>query len=150
MANKSSDYQYKIQQLEEMLNHEQSVPENEQFGAHLQHWTAGKPINIDAGAIMQLIEYYKHLYNNAVYEEHQEEVKQQDLNRNEPIFSVSKCWYGCEIMMKPAHSTKILYVRSIKRTGEYDMGYGNAKTMSEKTAQKHVEILRKHPELALI
>ena len=61
MASRKEEYQYKVQQLEEMLKYEQSVPESEQFGSHLQHWAAGKPINIDAGAIQELINYYKHL-----------------------------------------------------------------------------------------
>ena len=53
---------YKIQQLEKMLEFERSQPENNQFGAHLDHWSGtAKPINIDSGAILALIEYYRKL-----------------------------------------------------------------------------------------
>ena len=55
-----TDYEYKIKQLETMLNYEKQQPEDKQFGIHLQHWAAGKPINIDAAAIKLLIDYYKH------------------------------------------------------------------------------------------
>lgn len=52
-------YQYKIQQLREMLDWEEAQPEDKRYGAHLSHWSGhGKPINLDAGAISALIEYY--------------------------------------------------------------------------------------------
>lgn len=51
---------YKIAQLEKMLQFEEQQDEKNQFGAHLTHWSGhGKPINIDAGALRVLIEYYK-------------------------------------------------------------------------------------------
>lgn len=51
---------YKIQQLEKMLESEQSQPENQKYGAHLQHWAGtSKPVNLDEKAIQALIEHYK-------------------------------------------------------------------------------------------
>ena len=50
---------YKIQQLTKMAEYEESQPPQGQYGAHLQHWSGhGNPINIDAGAIRLLIQYY--------------------------------------------------------------------------------------------
>ena len=50
---------YKAKQLQEMLNWEEQQPEDQKFGAHLTHWSGhGKPINLDAGAIQALIQYY--------------------------------------------------------------------------------------------
>lgn len=49
---------YKVKQLYKMLEHEQSETEAH-YGAHITHWASdSKPINIDAGAIKTLIEYY--------------------------------------------------------------------------------------------
>lgn len=49
----------KIMQLTAMLTAEEKQPQGEQYGAHLSHWAGtSKPINIDAGAIRVLIEYY--------------------------------------------------------------------------------------------
>jgi len=51
---------YKIEQLQKMLSAEQKQEQNEQYGAHLTHWAGtAKPINIDAGALQALIDYYK-------------------------------------------------------------------------------------------
>ena len=48
---------YKIEQLKMML--EAETGENGGYGAHLTHWTGtAKEINIDAGAIQVLINYY--------------------------------------------------------------------------------------------
>lgn len=50
---------YKVKQLEEMLKWEEKHPEDQQYGAHLMHWSGhGNPINIDAGALRMLIQYY--------------------------------------------------------------------------------------------
>lgn len=50
---------YKVEQLWEMLKAEVSAPDNQKYGAHLQHWSGNsKPINIDAGALRALIAYY--------------------------------------------------------------------------------------------
>ena len=50
---------YKIKQLEIMLEYEESAPEDSKYGAHLDHWSGrAKPINIDAGALRCLIDYY--------------------------------------------------------------------------------------------
>ena len=55
-------YEYKIQQLEKMLEYERKQPDSKQYGAHLTHWSgAAKPINIDQYAITALIEHYKAL-----------------------------------------------------------------------------------------
>ena len=42
-----------------MLKAEIDAPEDQQYGAHLQHWSGkANPINIDAGALRALIAYY--------------------------------------------------------------------------------------------
>ncbi len=49
---------YKVEQLRKMFEHETNKTE-EHYGAHLTHWAGdSKPINIDAGAIKVLIDYY--------------------------------------------------------------------------------------------
>jgi hypothetical protein len=54
------DYGYKIQQLLLMLEFEENQPDKQKYGAHLTHWSGtASPINIDAGAIECLIEYYQ-------------------------------------------------------------------------------------------
>ena len=52
--------EYKIKQLMAMLMVETDPnPEISGYGAHLQYWTGdAKPINIDAGALQVLIDYY--------------------------------------------------------------------------------------------
>lgn len=51
-------YDYKIEQLRKMLEHETNGNEVH-YGAHITHWSGdSKPINIDAGAIQVLIDYY--------------------------------------------------------------------------------------------
>ena len=43
-----------------MLEWERNAHPNEQYGAHLTHWSGqAKPINIDAGALEALIAYYE-------------------------------------------------------------------------------------------
>lgn len=50
---------YKVEQLWNMLKAEIDAPEDQKYGAHLQHWSGyAKPINIDAGALRVLIAYY--------------------------------------------------------------------------------------------
>lgn len=50
---------YKVEQLWNMLKAEIDAPEDQKYGAHLQHWNGNaKPINIDAGALRALIAYY--------------------------------------------------------------------------------------------
>ena len=50
---------YKVEQLWKMLKAEIDAPEDQKYGAHLQHWSGNaKPINIDAGALRTLIAYY--------------------------------------------------------------------------------------------
>lgn len=51
--------EYKIEQLRLMLEAE-TDQNTGGYGAHLSHWAStGKEINIDAGALRCLIEYYK-------------------------------------------------------------------------------------------
>lgn len=51
-------YDWKISQLKQMLNYE-TIPEQTHYGANLKHPDSGaKPIQIDAGGIKALIEYY--------------------------------------------------------------------------------------------
>jgi hypothetical protein len=51
---------YKLKQLKAML-----VLEKDQdvggYGAHLSHWAGAKPINLDAGGLQALIDYYENL-----------------------------------------------------------------------------------------
>lgn len=50
---------YKAEQLWNMLKAEIDAPEDQKYGAHLQHWSGNAmPINIDAGALRALIAYY--------------------------------------------------------------------------------------------
>lgn len=50
---------YKAEQLWKMLKAEIDAPDDQKYGAHLQHWSGeAKPINIDAGALRALIAYY--------------------------------------------------------------------------------------------
>lgn len=50
---------YKVEQLWNMLKAEIDAPEDQKYGAHLQHWSGNaKPINVDAGALRALIAYY--------------------------------------------------------------------------------------------
>ena len=51
---------YKIKQLKAMLTLEKDQ-ENGGYGAHLTHWAGAAPINLDAGALQALIEYYENL-----------------------------------------------------------------------------------------
>ena len=54
-------YGYKIDQLRNMLRIEQSPDaEIRGYGAHLSHWHEDTaPVNIDAGALEALIDYYE-------------------------------------------------------------------------------------------
>ena len=52
------DYDYTINELHNMLEHELSAPESQRFGATLQHWQDMMPISIDSGALEVLIAYY--------------------------------------------------------------------------------------------
>ena len=52
--------EYKIKQLEMMLQFEEQQSDDNKFGAHITHWSGhGNPINIDEGALKALINYYK-------------------------------------------------------------------------------------------
>ncbi|MDL2206544.1 hypothetical protein LJC33_06530 [Eubacteriales bacterium OttesenSCG-928-N13] len=51
--------EWKVKQLTIMQNAELERPSENQYGAHLTHWSGkAKPINIDAGALQLLIDYY--------------------------------------------------------------------------------------------
>ena len=51
---------YKVKQLILMLSHEEGSGKDVGYGAHLSHWYGdSKPIQLDAGALRVLIEYYK-------------------------------------------------------------------------------------------
>lgn len=54
------DYQYKVNQLTAMRDFERKQATEQQYGAHLEHWSgsAGNPINLDADALQALIDYY--------------------------------------------------------------------------------------------
>lgn len=57
--------EYRIKQLESMLEYESKQPDSEKYGAHLTHWSGhGNPINLDEGALKALIRYYKRKQNN--------------------------------------------------------------------------------------
>ena len=50
---------YKLKQLKIMLRYEQQQPEEQKYGAHLDHWSGkAKPINLDEKAIKTLIRHY--------------------------------------------------------------------------------------------
>lgn len=54
------DADYKIEQLELMLECETRNDENSGYGAHLSHWYGNaKEIRLDEDAIRALINYYK-------------------------------------------------------------------------------------------
>lgn len=71
---------YKIEQLKKMLADE--LGENAGYGAHLSHWAGNaKPINIDAGAIQAIIDYYCEKWAN-------DEMKRMETeNQNVPDYS---------------------------------------------------------------
>lgn len=51
---------YKIKQLQMMLEAEQVQESDKKYGAHLTHWAGtAKPINIDERALLVLIEHYE-------------------------------------------------------------------------------------------
>lgn len=59
----NDSYAYKVKQLEAMRDFERKQATNQQYGAHLEHWSgsAGKPINLDADALQALIDHYYRL-----------------------------------------------------------------------------------------
>ena len=75
------DYQYTINELHKMLDYELSAPENNRFGATLQHWQDMNPISLDAGAIELLIAYF----NKKQYEEQLEPKLKAVLTREQYI-----------------------------------------------------------------
>lgn len=56
-------YKYKVAQLTSMRDFERKQATNQQYGAHLEHWSgsAGKSINLDADALQALIDHYTRL-----------------------------------------------------------------------------------------
>lgn len=54
------EYQYKVNQLTAMRDFERKQAKEQQYGAHLEHWSgsAGKAINLDADALQALIDHY--------------------------------------------------------------------------------------------
>lgn len=55
-------YQYKVEQLTTMRDYERKQASDQQYGAHLDHWSGhGKPINLDADALQALIDHYNRL-----------------------------------------------------------------------------------------
>lgn len=51
--------EYKVKQLKAMLSHEEGSGYDVGYGAHLSHWWGdSKPIQLDAGALKALIDYY--------------------------------------------------------------------------------------------
>ena len=58
----NDSYAYKVKQLEAMRDYERKQAANQQYGAHLEHWSGhGKPINLDADALQALIDHYYRL-----------------------------------------------------------------------------------------
>ena len=52
--------EWKIKQLQLMLEAEQRQDNDKKYGAHLTHWAGtAKPINLDERAILVLIEHYE-------------------------------------------------------------------------------------------
>lgn len=59
----TDDYGYKIEILTLMIAAEESETYGG-YGAHLEHWAGvTKPINLGAGALKALLEYYQDLQN---------------------------------------------------------------------------------------
>lgn len=56
-------YKYKVEQLTAMRDYERKQATNQQYGAHLEHWSgsAGKSIQLDADALQALIDHYYRL-----------------------------------------------------------------------------------------
>lgn len=56
-------YKYKVEQLTAMRDYERKQGSDQQYGAHLEHWSgsAGKPINLGADALQALIDHYHRL-----------------------------------------------------------------------------------------
>lgn len=56
-------YKYKMEQLTAMRDYERKQASDQQYGAHLSHWSgiAGNPINLDADALQALIDHYTRL-----------------------------------------------------------------------------------------
>ena len=59
----NDSYAYKVQQLTAMRDFERKQSTNQQYGAHLEHWSgsAGKSIQLDADALQVLIDHYNRL-----------------------------------------------------------------------------------------
>ena len=58
----NAEYQYKVEQLTAMRDYERKQASDQQYGAHLEHWSGhGKPINLDADALQALIDHYYRL-----------------------------------------------------------------------------------------
>lgn len=59
----NDSYKYKVEQLTTMRDYERKQAPDQQYGAHLEHWSgnAGKPINLDADALQALIDHYYRL-----------------------------------------------------------------------------------------
>jgi len=58
----NDSYAYKVKQLEAMRDYERKQATNQQYGAHLDHWSGhGNPINLDADALQALIDHYTRL-----------------------------------------------------------------------------------------
>lgn len=59
----NDEYAYKVDQLTAMRDFERKQAPDQQYGAHLSHWSgsAGKPIQLDADALQALIDHYNRL-----------------------------------------------------------------------------------------
>ena len=70
-------YKYKVEQLTAMRDFERKQSPDQQYGAHLEHWSgsAGKPINLDADALQALIDHYYRLDSIERYQAAKQAVK---------------------------------------------------------------------------
>ena len=58
----NAEYQYKVEQLTATRDYERKQASDQQYGAHLEHWSGhGKPINLDADALQALTDHYNRL-----------------------------------------------------------------------------------------
>ena len=66
----NSEYQNKVTQLTAMRDFERKQAKDQQYGAHLEHWSgsAGKSINLDADALQALIDHYYRMDSIERYE----------------------------------------------------------------------------------
>lgn len=81
----NAEYQYKVEQLLAMRDFERKQDSDQQYGAHLDHWSGhGKPLNINDGALNALIGYYISL-DEMEHEQAEKQARKADSDGNMTI-----------------------------------------------------------------